>query len=173
MEQMTWTMRAVYLDAEGEYTCPVVKTPDGWRLQAPAGNIPIEFYLLSADNRVIEFVEYRLDAPKGIRPVDYFQVLNALLVQLPNPQRPADPPQTPTAAADTALHIDTADGDSFQQLQAAGARAYAQQLTERERERRRIQETNQHNSQTAQLAQAARHIRNHYAAAMTKTIGEK
>ena len=172
--QMTWTMKAVYRDAEGEYTCPVVKTAEGWRLRAPAGNIPIEFYLLSADNRVIEFVEYRLDAPKGIRPVDYFQVLNAWLVQLPNPQRPADAPKLEPQSTDLPLHVDPSDGDSFRQIQMAGSRDYAQRLTERERQRREIiEQASQPSSQFVQQRSLARQQRNERAEAMTRKIGEK
>src|SRR5258708_39817661 len=120
---MSWTMKAIYKDRNGyEYTTPVVKTANGWKLKTPLGDRDIEFYLMSADNSVIEFHEYRLQGPKGIRPVDYIQVLNAWLVQLPLPQRPAEPPKQ-TEPEDRRIHVDRRPGESNL---AAAQRAYAE-----------------------------------------------
>jgi hypothetical protein len=135
-------MRAVYKDRNGyEYTAPVVKTANGWKIRTPLGERDIEFYLMSAEKSVIEFVEYRLNAPTGIRPVDYLQVLNAWLVQLPLPQKPADPPKQAEPEY-SRIHIETREPgqSSFKQLKDAANRTGEVVRAARERERREMLE---------------------------------
>src|SRR6266436_4533534 len=155
IRNMSWTMKAVYKDRKGyEYTAPLVKTAHGWKLQTPLGNRDIEFYLMSADNSVIEFVEYRLEAPTGIRPVDYVQVLNAWLIQLPLPQKPTDPPKQ-AEPEDSRIHIETREPgqSSFKQLKDAANRAGEVARAARERERREmLEKINQRDPRKVQQA---------------------
>jgi hypothetical protein len=161
---MNWTMNAVYRDSDGyEYKVPVIKTSQRWKLRTPLGDRNIEFYLLSADNSVISFHEYRLQAPKGIRPCDYLQAFNAWIVQLSVPQRPANAPETQKKSEDTRLHIEPKrpGQSSFSQLQEAGARAEAHYRANRERERQQAQREMQPSSDQIQQA---RTINNYIAA---------
>jgi len=158
---MSWTMKAVYREKGFEYTIPVVKTANGWKLKTPLGDRDIEFYLMSAENSVIEFVEYRLaDAPKGIRPIDYYQVLKAWLVQLPLPQKPADPPSVQIDPDDSRIHVEPREPgqSSFKQLKDAANRAGAVARAARERERREMLE--KANQRDPRKVQQARNINN-------------
>jgi hypothetical protein len=89
---MKYEMKAVYRDRDGsQFSYPLVKTPSGWKL---SGLVDVVFYLRepTAVGGLIEFVDYVLEAPPGIRGCDYIQINNAWRVQLPWPQKPAEPP---------------------------------------------------------------------------------
>ena len=76
---------------------------------------------------------------------------------------------------DLRLHVDPVPplGDSFAAIRLAGERATAEYRAQRERERRAmLEQANQPDPQIVQQRSAAREIRNQYAAAMTKKIGD-
>ncbi len=137
---MKYEMKAVYQDKDGnQFSYPVVKTANGWKL---SGLVDIVFYLTEATaaGGLIEFVDYVLEAPPGIRGCDYIQINNAWRVQLPWPQKPAEPPTTTDTKEDPKLHVER--GSNW----AAQKQAYAEQRLAQERRNRdqaRAEITNQ------------------------------
>src|SRR6266851_8382140 len=103
---MKYEMKAVYQDKDGnQFSYPVVKTANGWKL---SGLVDIVFYLTEATaaGGLIEFVDYVLEAPAGLRGCDYIQINNAWRVQLPWPQPPATPPTPTNVETDSRIHVE-------------------------------------------------------------------
>ncbi len=163
------TIKAVYRDRSGnQYSCPVVKTPDGWKLSTTFGLRGISYYIEGSDavGGVLEFKDYEIDPEQKLRSADYIPYINRIRVTLPWPQKPTAPPTLIPEPPNFRLHVEPG-GNPFRALQTSGAEGEAEYRANRQRARQQaLQTMNETTAANVQKNQAARRLNNEHAQQM-------